>query len=57
MRLKLDMDMDMAAVFELKANKFTTCEISTLLDIPRRKVDSYLFQIRKIVNNYLNTIK
>ncbi len=57
MSLKYDMDMEMAAVFELKSNKFNTREISTLLDLPRKKVENYLIQIKRIINRYLKTIE
>ena len=49
MNLKYDMSFEMAAVFELKANKFTILEISVLLDMPRRRVERYLLKIKKII--------
>ena len=57
MNLKYDMDFEMAAVFELKTNKFTSSEISTLLDLPRKKVENYIIKIRKIVNKYLKSVE
>lgn len=56
MDLKYDMPFEMAAIFELKANKFTTVEISVLLDIPRRKVERYLSRIKKIIRTHLKKI-
>jgi len=57
MNLKYDMDFEMAAVFELKTNKFTSSEISALLDLPRKKVENYIIKIRKIVNKYLKSVE
>lgn len=37
---------DMACVFELRMNGFTYREISTLLDLPKSRIDSALCQIR-----------
>ncbi len=56
MNLKYDMSFEMAAVFELKANKFTILEISVLLDMPRRKVERYLLKIKKIIKAHLKKI-
>ena len=56
MNLKYDMSFEMAAVFELKANKFTILEISVLLDMPRRKVERYLLKIKKMIKAHLKKI-
>lgn len=56
MNLKYDMSFEMAAVFELKANKFTILEISVLLDMPRRRVERYLLKIKKIIKAHLKKI-
>lgn len=56
MNLKYDMSFEMAAVFELKANKFTIIEISVLLDMPRRRVERYLLKIKKIIKAHLKKI-
>ena len=56
MNLKYDMSFEMAAVFELKANKFTILEISILLDMPRRRVERYLLKIKKIIKAHLKKI-
>lgn len=56
MNLKYDMSFEMAAVFELKANKFTIIEISVLLDMPRRRVERYLLKIKKMIKAHLKKI-
>ena len=42
-----------ASIFELRLNGFSYQEISTLLDIPRVKVDSILYKIRMILKKEL----
>jgi len=50
--LKYSMPLEMSYVYELRMNKFNNDEISTLLDIPKKKVEKYVYKIRKQVNNY-----
>ena len=56
MDLKYDMPMDMAAVYELKYNKFNIREISILLDLPKKRVEKLINRSRKMVKSYLKTI-
>ncbi len=48
---KNNLPKDIALVFELRLNGFRYQEISTLLDIPKRKVDSALSHIRTKLKN------
>jgi RNA polymerase sporulation-specific sigma factor len=57
MELKNEMPFEMSAIFELKANKFTTHEICTLLDLPRRKVETSINNIKRIVKSHLRKIR
>ncbi len=43
-------------IFELKANKFSNKEISTLLDIPYKKVDNCLRKIRILLTKYIKSL-
>ena len=47
--LKYDMPLEMSCVYELRLNRFTNMEISYLLEIPKKKVEKYVYKIRKMV--------
>ena len=47
--LKYDMPLEMSCVYELRLNRFTNMEISNLLEIPKKKVEKYVYKIRKMV--------
>lgn len=53
--LKNEMPHEMACIYELRINKFTNIEISELLDLPKKKVEKYVYRIKKLVNKvYFN---
>lgn len=53
--LKNEMPFEMACIYELRINKFTNIEISELLDLPKKKVEKYIYRIKKLVNKvYFN---
>ncbi len=53
--LKNEMPLEMACIYELRINKFTNIEISELLDLPKKKVEKYVYRIKKLVNKvYFN---
>lgn len=53
---KHDLKFDEALVYELKINKFSNKEIAILLDIPYKKVDNLLRNIRSSIFNYNLTL-
>ena len=54
--LKNDMPFEMSCIYELRINKFTNMEISELLEIPKKKVEKYIYRIKKLVKKlYFNT--
>lgn len=57
MDLRYEMPPDMAAVYELKYNKFTMVEISKLLDMPVKKVERLIQRSKLVVKKYLNSLE
>jgi hypothetical protein len=47
--LKYEMPLEMSCVYELRLNRFTNMEISNLLEIPKKKVEKYVYNIKKMV--------
>ena len=54
MLIKYNLNIRYMPIFELKVNGFSNKEIATLLDIPYKKVDNALYNIKKNIKNILN---
>ncbi len=55
--LKNDMPFEMACVYELRMNRFNNIEISILLDIPKKKVEKYVYKIKQKVSKKVCELK
>lgn len=53
--LKYDLNINYMPIFELKVNGFSNTEIAKLLDIPYKKVDNALYNIKKSLKKLLNS--
>ena len=52
--IKYRLNIRYMPIFELKVNGFSNIEIATLLDLPYKKVDNALYNIKKSIKKILN---
>ena len=54
LNIKYKLNVRYMPIFELKINGFSNTEISILLDIPYKRVDNALYNIKKCIKKILN---